>query len=200
MLHRLALPALALLVALAAAPPAQAQAAEIEQLLRERDRQIKAILGPSGEPTGAQRERLRAVINEAIDFEAMAQTALGPFWNEFTPAQRARFVERFAAVVRQQSLADLELYRARVAYEGVTVTGNTAVARTVATQDGRRARVDYHLHRVGGQWRVTDIVIDGVGTAEGYARSFQRVLRRDGPTRGYERLMESLERRLERGS
>lgn len=179
---------------------AQAQPArEIEQLLRERDREIKAIVGTSGEPTGTQRERLRDVVNAAIDFEAMAQTALGPFWDEITPRQRAEFVERFGAVVRQQSLANLALYRAAVDYRGVDVTGNTARARTAASVDGTRAEVDYTLHRRDGQWLVTDIIVDGTGTAEGYARSFQRVLRRDGVLRGYDRLMQSLQTRLERG-
>lgn len=201
MLNRL--PALFLLALgfLLALPTAQAQPAqEIEQLLRQRDREIKAILGSSGQPTAQQRERLRTVVNQAIDFEAMARTALGPYWNELSPQQRSAFVDRFGAVVRQQSLADLNLYRAQVSYEGVDVSGNTAVARTIAAYDGNRARVDYTLHRTGGDWKVTDIIIDGTGTAEGYARSFQRVLRRDGVQQGYARLMQSLERRLERGS
>jgi phospholipid transport system substrate-binding protein len=190
----LALAAL-LLAPLAVAQPAQ----EIEQLLRQRDREIKQILGTSGQPTAQQRERLRAVVNDAIDFEAMAQVALGPFWSELSAAQRSAFTERFAAVVRQQSLSDLDLYRATVAYEGVDVRGTTATARTVATRGSTRARVDYTLHRTGGRWRVTDIIIDGTGTAENYARSFQRVLRRDGVQTGYDRLMQSLQRRLDRG-
>lgn len=192
-----------LLIVLAAllAVPVQAQPAnEIEQLLRQRDREIKSILGPTGQPTAAQRERLRSVVNDAIDFRAMATTALGPYWDQLSAQQRSAFVDRFGSVVRMQSLADLELYRASVTYEGVNVTGNSARARTIATYNGTRARVDYDLHRQNGEWKVTDIIIDGTGTAEGYARSFQRVLRRDGLQAGYDRLMQSLERRLERGA
>jgi len=198
MLHRLS-SLLLITFALLLAVPAEAQPAqEIEQLLRERDREIKAILGRTGEPTAAQRERLRDVVNDAIDFQAMAQTAMGPFWADLTAAQRRSFVDRFSAVVRAQSLSDLEMYRARVSYEGVEVSGATATARTVASINDRQARVDYQFHRSGGEWKVSDIFVDGTGTAEGYARSFQRVLRRDGVERGYERLMQSLERRLER--
>jgi len=185
-----------LLAPLASAQPAQ----EIEQLLRQRDRQIKEILGTSGQPSAQQRERLRAVVNDAIDFEAMAQTALGTYWGQLSAPQRAAFTERFGAVVRQQSLSDLDLYRATVTYEGVDVRGNTATARTVATRGTTRARVDYTLHRTGNQWKVTDVIVDGTGTAENYARSFQRVLRRDGVAAGYDRLMESLQRRLDRGA
>jgi phospholipid transport system substrate-binding protein len=200
MLNRLA-PLFLLVLATLLAFPAQSQpASEIEQLLRQRDREIKAILGTSGQPTANQRERLRAVVNDAIDFEAMARTALGPYWGQLSAAQRSAFVDRFAAVVRAQSLSDLELYRASVSYEGVDVVNGTATARTIATYNNTRARVDYELHRRDGAWKVTDVIVDGTGTAEGYARSFQRVMRRDGLQPGYDRLMQSLERRLERGA
>lgn len=188
-----------LAVALLMATPAMAQPAqEIEQMLRQRDREIKSIVGTSGEPTAAQRERLKNVVNDAIDFEAMSRAALGTFWSELTPAQQRAFVERFSEVVRAQSLADLQLYRAAVTYSGVDVNGSTALARTIATIGSDRARVDYTLHRVNNQWQVTNIIVDGVGTAEGYARSFQRVLRQHGAQAGYDRIMASLANRLSR--
>ncbi len=198
MLHTRSLFSLVLL-GVALALPAQAQpASEIEALLRDRDREIKAILTGDARPTDAQRTRLREVVNAAIDFGAMAEQALGRYWNELAPAQRSAFTERFGAVVRAQSLADLELYRARVAYDGVEVEGGRATAHTTATFDGKTAEVDYHLRRTDAGWRVTDIVIDGTGTAAGYARSFQRVMKQQGVEEGYARLMRSLERRLER--
>ncbi len=197
MLYRLSL--LCLVTLLSVEVAVAQQAGQIEQMLRERDRQIKAIVGERGQPSAADRERLRAVVNDAIDFRAMSRVALGPFWSDLSSAQQRAFVDRFGEVVRAQSLSDLELYRARVTYDGIDVSGETAVARTRAAHEGRQIRVDYALHRVDGDWRVTDITIDGTSTADGYARSFQRVMRRDGVETGFERLMTSLQRRLERG-
>lgn len=194
MLHRL-LPLLALVALLAA--PATAQSGEIEQMLRERDAEIKAILG-DGAPSGAQRDRLRDVVNDVIDFEAMAKAALGPYWSDLTAAQRADFVEAFGGVVRAQSLADLDLYRARVTYGAVDVNGSTAVAQTSARSGNVDAAVVYDLAKKGDTWFVTDIRIDGVSTVDGYANSFQRVMKRQGVEAGYDRLMTSLQRRLER--
>ena len=180
------------------AAPASAQSAEIQQMLRQRDAEIKSILGPSGTPTAAQREKLRTVVNGVIDFETMAKGALGPFWTDLSAAQRTAFMEAFGGVVRAQSLANLDLYRARVNYGDVDVTGNTAVAHTTARSGDVNAAVDYALAKKGGAWYVTDIVIDGTGTVEGYATSFQRVMKRQGAEAGYEKLMSSLRRRLDR--
>lgn len=194
MLNRLLLfPLLALL-----ALPVSAQDSEIEALLRARDAEIKALVGPSGDVPAAQRDKLRDVVNGVIDFEAMSRQALGAFWTELSAAQQASFAEVFGAVVRAQSLADLDLYRARVTYGDVDVDGETAVAHTTARSGGVDAAVDYALALRDGDWVVTDIVIDGTSTVEGYATSFQRVMKRQGTEAGYERLMTSLGKRAAR--
>lgn len=194
MLHRL----LPLLLILLVTAPAFAQADDIEQMLRDRDAEIKSIVGTNETVNTAQRDRLRDVVNDAIDFEAMSRQALGEFWDDLSAAQRADFVDAFSAVVRAQSLADLDLYRARVAYGEVDVDGSTAVAHTTARSGEVDADVDYALAREGDTWVVTDIVIDGTSTVAGYANSFQRVMKRQGVEAGYERLMESLRKRAAR--
>lgn len=198
MLNRTLPFALALLALAFVAAPASAQSGEIQQMLRQRDAEIKAILGPSGTPTDAQREKLRTVVNGVIDFEAMAKGALGPYWSDLSAAQRTAFIDVFGGVVRAQSLADLDLYRARVTYGDVDVNGATAVAHTTARSGDVNAAVDYALAKKNGTWYVTDVVVDGTGTVEGYANSFQRVLKRQGVEAGYEKLMQSLRNRLAR--
>lgn len=192
MLHRLLL----VLFAFALAAPASAQSDDIEQMLRQRDSEIKSILGTNANVTSTQRDRLREVVNGVIDFEAMAKQALGSYWSELSAAQRTAFVEAFGGVIRAQSLADLDLYRARVTYGDVKVDGATAVAHTMARSGDVDAAVVYALARKDGAWYVTDIEIDEVSTVEGYATSFQRVMKRKGVEEGYERLMASLRKRL----
>ncbi|MEM9998215.1 MAG: ABC transporter substrate-binding protein [Bacteroidota bacterium] len=183
-------------LAVAVALPAFAQdGSAIEQMLRERDREIKTILGTSSSYTDAQRTRLQTLINDVIDFRAMSAYALGDTWGTLDAAQQDRFVEVFSGIVRSQSLADLDLYRASVAYDGVAVDGTTATATTTTTYRDTQAQVVYDLAKAGDGWAVTDITIDEVSTAENYRRSFQRVLAR----RGYDALLQSLERRLARG-
>jgi len=58
--------------------------------------------------------------------------------------------------------------------------------------------VVYDLAKKDDAWFVTDIEIDGTSTVRGYANSFQRVMKRQGVEAGYDRLMTSLQRRLER--
>ena len=125
----------------------------------------------------------------------MSAFALGDTWETLTDEQKTRFVEVFSGVIRAQSLADLDLYRATVAYGDIDVSGTTATATTTASLQDVRTEVVYDLAKREGAWVITDFSIDGVSTAENYRRSFQRVLAR----RGYDALLSSLERRLARG-
>ncbi len=183
-------------LALGAVLPAAAQnpGAQIKSLLESRDRDVKAVLGNKSSFSDAQKDQLKALINGVIDFEAMSQEALGSTWATLTPAQRTEFVTTFADVVRNQSLADLGIYRAQVTYGTISVNGSKATARTTTAYSGKSARVDYEMQLKNGQWRITDIVLDDVSTAGSYARQFQQVVRR----RGFDALMTTLQKRLER--
>lgn len=197
MLNRFSFHALFLLL-LFAAPSVLAQTGEagaIKKMLTDRDKQVKALLGTKKTFTADQRTRLQTVINDVIDFEAMSRAALGAEWAKLSAQQQKDFVTAFAGVVRAQSLADLDVYRATVQYGEVKVNGAAATARTTTTHNGTTATVIYALQKKGSAWLVTDITINDVSTVQGYAKSFQPVLKRKN---GYDTLMRSLNKKLEK--
>lgn len=164
---------------------------EIQQMLEERDQEIKSILEGGGDYTSEQRERLKELINGVIDFRIMAQTALGPHWDTLSTARRDTFVTVFRDVVRAQSMSDLNVYNSRVTFDQISVQDDSAFVRTTTEYEGTRTPVEYVLERREEEWRAEDIIVDEVSTAEGYARSFQSVIRK----RGFDALMTSLERK-----
>lgn len=163
-----------------------------KEMLIQRDKQIKGMLGPKGSQfTDEQRENIKDIINDVIDYEAMARHALQDTWNTITEAQRREFVDVFSTIVRDQSLNSLDIYRAEVTYETFVVNGNFVTATTIATLDNVRTPVIYELEKRGNDWFVVDMSIDNVSTAESYRRSFQNIIRR----RGFDALMANLIRR-----
>jgi phospholipid transport system substrate-binding protein len=184
-----------LLIALLLAPfagSARAQSEEegIRALLEQRDTEIKVLLS-SGEMAADQRATLKEVINGIIDFEALGKTALGSHWEGLSASQQAEYVEVFSDIVKRQSVADLDVYRSSVTYDNVSVDGTTARVLTTTTINEVATPVVYAMHEVNGAWLITDIVIKDVSTADGYARSFQSLIRK----RGFDTLMEKLRAR-----
>lgn len=167
------------------------ESAQIRQMLEERDQEIKSILRGTSEYTQQQREDLKALINGVLDFRAMGRTALGPFWDDLSDAQRAEFLSVFQDVVRTQSLSDLEVYSSTVTYDAIRVDGDSAFVRTTTTYQGTSTPVEYVLHRTDSTWLAEDIIIDDVSTAESYARSYQTFMRK----RGFDALMNVLRKK-----
>ncbi|MCS3828975.1 phospholipid transport system substrate-binding protein [Salinibacter ruber] len=168
-----------------------ATAAEIRQMLEQRDQEIKSILGETDDYTAEQRAQLKELVNGVIDFRVMGQRALGPHWEDLGEDQREEFVSVFREVVRAQSMGDLGVYNSAVTYDQIDVQRDSAFVRTQTTYEGRTTAVEYVLERREDEWRAEDIIIDGVSTVEGYARSFQTVVRK----RGFESLMKSLRKK-----
>jgi len=165
--------------------------AEIRTMLETRDQEIKSILSGNSDYTQAQRDRLRELINGVLDFRAMATTALGTHWDTLSTDRRDRFVDVFRDVVRAQSMSDLDVYNSKVTFDQISVQGDSAYVRTMTEYKGTKTPVEYILQRQDTTWRAEDIIVDEVSTAEGYARSFQSVMRK----RGFEALMGALERK-----
>lgn len=166
----------------------------IRTMLEQREADIKQILGDDEELSDAQMDALRAAVNDMFDFDSMGREALGRHWEEITTDQQQDFVEVFAEIVRYQSLADVDIYRANVTYEDITVSGDDAQVVTTTVYKDVPTVVEYALRRSGDDWLATDVVLDEVSTVEGYSRSFQSYVRK----KGFDALMENLNRRLER--
>jgi len=180
-----------------AASPALArqadESASIRSMLEQREADIKQILGDSDTLSDDQESALRAAVNDMFDFGSMGREALGRHWDEISEAQQTEFVDVFAEIVRYQSLADVDVYRASVTYDDITVDGASAHVVTTTTYKDVPTKVEYALVRSGEAWLATDVVLDDVSTVEGYSRSFQSYVRK----RGFDALMDNLNKRLE---
>jgi phospholipid transport system substrate-binding protein len=167
---------------------------QVRTLLDSRDAQIKALVGPEGtEHTDEQLAELRGLINDIIDYESMARIALQATFDTITDNQRREFVYLFSTIIRDQSLNNLDIYRAEVIYDNITINVNKVVVETTAIMGNVRTPVSYNLEKRGNAWFITDMAIDNVSTAESYRRSFQNMIRR----RGFDALLDNLRNRAQ---
>jgi phospholipid transport system substrate-binding protein len=176
------------------AQPSQA-AEDVRELMESRDFQIKQLLGAEGsEYSSNQRDELKDIVNGIIDFTEMAKTALEVTYDTISVEDRTEFVQLFSSIIRDQSLANLDIYRASVSYERIDGTTDSMYIETLAEWDNIRTPVHYIMSKNSGEWRIEDMSIDDVFTAESYNRQFQRIIR----SRSFDYLMTTLRKRAER--
>jgi phospholipid transport system substrate-binding protein len=168
---------------------------QIKEMLQNRDKEIKDLVGPKGTTyTQKQKDKLKDIINDIVDYGAMAKVALQKTYDTLSTSQRKEFVDTFSQVIRDQSLNKLDIYRAKITYKKIDVTGDSAYVKTVAELQNVRTPVSYTMERKSGKWYITDFIIDNVSTAKSYQRTFQNYLAK----KGYESLLAVLKKRISR--
>ena len=166
--------------------------------LKSHDAEVQAILSeaPADSLPPAVREEIKKHINAAFDFRELSRLALGAHWEKRSPAERDHFAETFSSIIREQNFASFSRYyrEGEIRYESAEVQGDTAVVQALVPVRDEQIEIEYKLHRVEGVWRIYDLVIDGVSTAEGNRRRYARYIKKNG----YEKLIAQLEKQLAR--
>jgi len=108
---------------------------------------------------------LAPVITAGFDMPFIAKVVLGRFWETFDSEQRSKFIETFSKLTIATYAANFDSYsgeRFKMISQKEVSGGRILVQTQLIKSDGGKVELDYSLHRVGGQWRIINVVADGV--------------------------------------
>jgi phospholipid transport system substrate-binding protein len=183
-----------LVVSVSAAPATAGEPTERLRTFFERANGV--IVAPGSEDGFEQRlHAVRALVNEVFDFEGAAVLALGRHWQGLPVATRPTVTRLYADIIERGYLAWVGS-KARLGEGGVSVRwvderveGDTAtVTSALLTRAGDEVPIDYVLVRRGEDWRVRDVVVDGMSLAANYHVQIERVVQAGS----YEALIERM--------
>lgn len=132
------------------------------------------------EKKAERRDRMRKVIHRHFDFEEMSRRSLARAWRKRTPKERTEFIELFSYFMERNYASTLESYtNEKVVIGKETSDAEFAKVNTVIiTTDKKEVDIIYRLHKVGGEWRVYDVVVEGVSLVKNYRDQFRSIIRR----------------------
>jgi phospholipid transport system substrate-binding protein len=110
-------------------------------------------------------DQLAPVINSSFDMPFISRTVLGKYWETFNSEQRSRFVEAFTQLSIATYAANFKSYsgeRFKVISEEEVSGGRILVQTQLIKSDGGKVELDYLLHRADGEWRVINVIAEGV--------------------------------------
>jgi phospholipid transport system substrate-binding protein len=162
-------------MALAADNPAQTR-------LKSAVDQVVAIVKASHDRETLIRE-VKPPIEKILDFSVMTRRSVGPSWKQFTPDQQSEATRLFTTLI-------LRTYTAKftpgeypsVVYKSVSETapGRVEIA-TTSLYRGSRYEVIYRMENQSGDWKITDIVIEGVSLVADYRTQLEAESQQGGP-------------------
>lgn len=126
-----------------------------------------------------RRAAVRKLATEAFDVQETARRALGPHWQQRTPAEREEFVGLFADLLERTYIAKIDLYGGeRLRFLDEKIDGDIATVRgKVTTKQGTDVPVEARMHKRGDRWLIYDVAIEGISLISNYRAQFDRIIR-----------------------
>ena len=150
------------------------------------------------QPKDAKIAEVRKIINEIFDYEELSKRTLGRNWKKFSDAQKTEFISLFSALLENVYADRILAYTHEVIGFGKETElkkGRVEVKSNIITSDNKKVPLNYRMILKDNQWRVYDVVIEGVSMVKNYRSQFRQILSKKSP----EELLETLRKKTKAG-
>ncbi len=125
------------------------------------------------------------IVEDLIDFKKISQLTLGKNWRTATEQEREEFQKEFSKLLFNFYGNAMYAFKdATITYGREMVEGQDARIKTEVsyTESGvkKRAKVDYVLYKVNDNWKIVDVVIEGITLTLSYKEGFNKIINEKG--------------------
>ena len=149
--------------------------------------EVLNVLKTSSDDKGAsdnlKKESIRKIADRMFDFQSMAKATLGKNWSKLNKNQQNEFVTLLRAKLENAYISKIMGYtdektvfikeralsETRSEVQSNLMTGNTEIP------------MHYRMLRINNQWKVYDVIIEGVSLIKNYRTQFREILAKQSP-------------------
>lgn len=176
--------ALCLLLATATAHAAMAP----DELVKTTSEEVLTIVRSDPDIATGNTSKVIDIVETKVlahfDFARMTRLAVGKNWRNASEPQREALTNGFRTLLVRTYAVALAQFRDRaVDYRPLDKAPNgpnVMVHTTVATPQGKPINMDYRMGAVGEDWKVYDVLVDGVSLVINYRSSFDATVSEKG--------------------
>lgn len=177
--------------------PLAAHAQSPVEVIREASSELATQLSERKDELSTDQQALYEMVNGIIlprfDRRYAAQLVLGRNWRSASTEQRNAFIDAFYNdLLRKYADGVLEFNEDRIEilpFRGDESRGRVIVKTRVTLDDGTAVPVDYGLSNRSGDWKVFDVVIEGIS----YVRNFRAELNSEIQSSSLDAVIERLQ-------
>ena len=133
---------------------------------------------------------------EMLDLQEVSRKALGKYWSKRTPKEQNGFVKLLGRMFVQEAFpnsgkffSDLKLVYGKTRLK----KSKALVPLTVVRQEEGEIAIDFHLHKNGGDWQVTDVDLDEISMRNNLRSQFYKIIDKND----YQDLVRRMEAKLQ---
>ena len=154
-------------------------AKQAQQIIEDTAIQIKAKMADEAFAKDFKKVTvyIDGLIETHTDFELISSLVLGKLWKEATDSQKLSFQNEFRKLlVRTYSRTFMEIKDWSINYLPMIPQNNEKklIIKTQVLQSGQKPiSLDYRMLKVGEQWKIYDLIIEGVSLVTNYRTIFK---------------------------
>jgi len=189
---------------LAAGATSYAGAGEPTEQIRTSTDTILAVLhNPDLKPESRKLERrelIRREIEQRVDWATIARSSLGRHWSQRTHSEQVEFVSLFSQMLKETAIEKFESNYGeleRIDYVGEKrIDEYASVKAQVTTKNQILHPVEFRLQKSGTDWRIYDVMLEGVSLVKNYRDQFDELLAKSS----YQKLLAEIQAKIPPGS
>jgi phospholipid transport system substrate-binding protein len=140
-----------------------------------------ALKGESGKKT--KRQKIRSISDKMFDYSELSRRTLGVDWKKLNPAQQNEFSDLYKSLL-EDAYADkiINYTDEKVAFSKENqLSEKTFEVQTTVLTKKADIPIYYRVIQKDGQWKVYDVVIEGVSLISNYRNQFREILMNKSP-------------------
>jgi phospholipid transport system substrate-binding protein len=125
-----------------------------------------------------RRQKLWETISPIFNFEEMSKRALGQHWKKRNDEEKKEFVGLFTNILKDAYIGKTDAYSGeKVILMKERVDKEYATVQTkFILNTGSELVVDYNMLNNSGEWKIYDVIIEGVSLVNNYRSQFNSIL------------------------
>lgn len=138
------------------------------------------------DPNISQEQRkgeFRKLLQSSFDTATIGKFALGTYWRTATPAQQGEYLKLFNSMIVEVYSKRFDEYKGqKVEVRGARADNTDVIVNSVIVPQGGgdQVSVDWRVRKKGGQYKIIDVIVEGVSMAVTQRSDFASVIQRGG--------------------
>ena len=140
-----------------------------------------ALKGEAAKKT--KKEKIRTVSEKMFDFTELSKRTLGPNWKNLNTEQQKEFITLYRDILEDAYMDRIIAYKDEkvVFHKETMLTDNTTEVQSSIITKTVETPINYRLILKGGEWKVYDVVIEGVSLIKNYRTQFREIMANKSP-------------------
>jgi phospholipid transport system substrate-binding protein len=174
------------LVALKLSPVCAFGALPLETIQTQVDRAMEVLRDPAlkaESAKGTKEKKIWAILDGVFDYTELSKRTLAQHWKQLTPDQQGEFTRLFGKLLGSVYMDRIIAYKdEKVVFGKVTnLSDKTAEVQSEILRSSKSIPIHYRMALENGEWRVYDVVIEGVSLVQNYRSQFREILTNKSP-------------------